>query len=305
MPKRIPCIVDCDPGVDDAFAILYAAHHPKLELLAVTTVFGNVGLFHTARNAQLLAGFMNTPVPVSKGHAKALVTFNQDASLTHGSDGLGGFYDQYQAHASTLPMEDNAVQTLRRLIAASDEPVVLFPIGPMTNIAALLLSYPELKPKIRCISFMGGGFHHGNRSALAEFNFICDPEAAHIVLNSGVPLIMAGLDITDQASMNQPELDRILAIGTPRAKMLYDILGQYASHDRSLHDPIAVMAFADPELFEFESYKVDVEPAGLFAPGMSFADRRRRANPANHNTRVALKLNHASFMDRLIEVLSA
>jgi pyrimidine-specific ribonucleoside hydrolase len=304
MSKKIPCIVDCDPGVDDAFAILYAASHPKLDLLAITTVFGNVGLFHTARNAQLLAGFAKKPIPVAKGHSKAMVTFNQDASVTHGSDGFGGFYDKYKHHASTLPMEDNAVQTLRRLLMDSDEPVVLFPIGPMTNIAALLLAYPEVKPKIRCISFMGGGFHHGNRTATAEFNFLCDPEAAHIVMEAGIPMIMAGLDITDQAYINQPELDRILAIGTDKAKMLYDILGAYASHDRSLHDPVAVMAFIDPEIFEFETYRVFVEPSGLFSAGASIADRRRRANPNHANTKVAMKLDHAAFMDRLVEVLS-
>lgn len=301
--SRIPCIIDTDPGVDDAFAILYAAKHPKLDLLAITSVFGNVSLDYTVRNAQLLAGLIQKPTPVALGHRKALVSQGEDAGKTHGSDGFGGVYERYQAFKSTQKLEPNSVQTLKRLIQASPEPVVLFPIGPMTNIAALLLAYPELKPKIRCISFMGGAFVHGNRTASAEFNILCDPEAAQIVLESGVELIMAGLDITDQALIGETELKRILAIGRKESQMLHDILDVYASHDRCLHDPIAVMAFTDPELFEFTQVHIEVETHEGIAKGATLPDFRKKSD-AQKQVKVAMRLDHATFMNRLIDVLS-
>lgn len=303
MIEKIPCIIDTDPGVDDAFAILYAAKHPKLELLAITTVFGNVGLEYTSRNAQLLAGYISKPIPVGLGHKQALVVRKDDAGVTHGSDGFGGRYDTYKEHASTRPLHPNSVQLLKETLQKSSESVVLFPIGPLTNIASLLLAYPELKPKIRCISLMGGGFHHGNRTSIAEFNILSDPEAARIVFESGCPIVMAGLDITDQASINQTELNRILEIGQKESQLLYEILDLYSSHDRSLHDPIAVMAISDPELFEFVNVHVDVETGGHFAIGATIPDFRKKSNQSLSQVKVAMKLEHSSFMDRLIEIL--
>lgn len=303
MIEKIPCIIDTDPGVDDAFAILYAAKHPKLDLLAITTVFGNVGLQYTSKNAQLLAGYISKAIPVALGHKQALVVRKDDAGVTHGSDGFGGRYEAYKAYASTRPFHPNSVQLLKETLIDSTEPVVLFPIGPLTNIASLLTAYPELKPMIRCISLMGGGFHHGNRTSIAEFNILSDPEAARIVFESGIPLVMAGLDITDQASINQAELQRIRDIGKTESQMLYEILDLYSSHDRSLHDPIAIMAISDPELFEFENVHVDVETAGHFTTGATIPDFRHKANLDQDKVKVAMKLNHAKFMDRLIEIL--
>jgi len=304
MNKRIPCIIDTDPGVDDAFAILYAAKHPALDLIGISSVFGNVSLEYTSRNAQLLAGYISKPVPVSIGHAHGLVVIKNDAGPTHGQDGFGGRYEAYKDHASKHPMHPNSVQMMRSLIEQAEEPVVIFPIGPMTNVACLLLAYPELKPKIRCISLMGGGFHHGNASPSAEFNIHADPEAAQIVFESNVPMVMAGLDVTDQATIHQTELQRILEIGKPESKMLYEILDLYSSHDRSLHDPIAIMAISDPDLFEFVQVHVDVETGGQFAVGATIPDFRRKADPAASKVKVALRLDHQRFMDRLIEILS-
>ena len=303
MIEKIPCIIDTDPGVDDAFAILYAAKHPKLDLLAITTVFGNVGLQYTSKNAQLLAGYISKEIPVALGHKQALVVRKEDAGDTHGSDGFGGRYETYKQNASTRPYHPNSVQLLKETLIESKEPVVLFPIGPLTNIASLLSAYPELKSKIRCISLMGGAFSHGNRSSAAEFNILSDPEAAQIVYESGLPIVMSGLDITDQASLSQTELERILEIGKADSKLLYDIFGLYASHDRNLHDPIAIMAITDPELFEFIDVHVDVETGGHFAVGATIPDFRSKANPNASLVKVAMKLDHSAFVDRLIEIL--
>ena len=152
MNKKIPCIIDTDPGVDDAFAILYAAKHPLLDLKAITSVFGNVSLNHTFPNAKLLAGTLDKIIPVSKGHSKALVAQNNDAADTHGRDGFGGKYETYKHLEISENIEDNAVQTMVRILRESNEKVVLFPIGPLTNIASLILCYPELLDKINCIS---------------------------------------------------------------------------------------------------------------------------------------------------------
>lgn len=301
---KIPCIIDTDPGVDDAFAILYAAKHPLLDLKAITTVFGNVSLDYTSKNAMLLAGLIQKATPVALGHRQGMVAKKEEAGQTHGSDGFGGVYETYQHFKSKQAFEPNSVQTIKRILIESNEPVVLFPIGPMTNIAAFILAYPELKEKIRSISFMGGAFTHGNRTSSAEFNVLCDPEAAQIVLESGVPLIMSGLDITDQALMGEKELKRILDMGKVESQMLYDILDVYASHDRCLHDPIAVMAFCDPELFEFEVVHVDVEPSGVYSKGATLPDFRKKADPNLKQVKVAMKLNHDNFMNRLVEVLS-
>ena len=150
---------------------------------------------------------------------------------------------------------------------------------------------------------MGGAFHHGNRTPIAEFNILSDPEAARIVFESGLPIVMAGLDITDQASINQAELNRILEIGQKESQLLYEILDLYSSHDRSLHDPIAIMAISDPELFEFVDVHVDVETGGHFATGATIPDFRKKSNPNLSRVKVAMKLEHAQFMDRLIEIL--
>lgn len=303
MIEKIPCIIDTDPGVDDAFAILYAAKHPSLNLLAITTVFGNVGLYYTSRNAQLLAGYISKEIPIGLGHKQALVVRKEDAGDTHGSDGFGGRYESYQKYSSKRAFHPNSVQLLKETLIASNEPVVIFPIGPLTNIASLLSAYPELKEKIRCISLMGGGFHHGNRTSSAEFNILSDPEAARIVFESGLAIVMAGLDITDQASISQTDLERILAIGQKESRLLYEILDLYSSHDRSLHDPIAIMAISDPELFEFENVHVDIETGGHFTTGATIPDFRHKSNPNQSHVKVAMKLDQPSFMNRLVEIL--
>lgn len=303
MFTKIPCIIDTDPGVDDAFAILYAAKHPRLDLKAITTVFGNVSLEKTSRNALLLTGLIKKDVTVSIGHSKALVAHNNDASNTHGLDGFGGRYESYKHLEKNTFSQLNAVQTMVSVLKESNEKVVIFPIGPLTNIASLLLAYPELKDRIDCISLMGGAFKHGNRTSAAEFNFLMDPEAARIVFESGVKLVMAGLDITDQATISQEELLQIRNLKNVESEMLYEILDLYASHDRCLHDPLAIMAITDPQFIEFEELWVDIETGGQFSSGQSIADYRQRKD--HFNVKVAIKLNHTLFIKRLIEILSS
>lgn len=303
MSHQIPCIIDTDPGVDDAFAILYAANHPLLDLKAITSVFGNVSLKYTHRNVLLLAGLIDKEVIVSKGHEKALVTFKADAGTTHGLDGFGGKYEDYKHLSVNDHIEPNAIQTITRILRESEEPVVLFPIGPLTNIASVILVYPELISKIKCISLMGGAFRHGNRTVSAEFNFLVDPEAAKIVFDSGVPILMCGLDITDQATISQEELNLIRNLNTSESEMLYQILDLYASHDRCLHDPLAIMAITDPDIMAFEELSVQIETAGHISAGASIADFRVKSTTFK-NVKVAMKLDHKLFINCLLKTLS-
>jgi inosine-uridine nucleoside N-ribohydrolase len=300
---KIPCIIDCDPGADDAAAIFYALNHPNLDVLAITTVFGNVGLEYTTRNAHVILGMAKSTIQVASGHSKPLVVPRIEASSIHGNDGFGNMYESVKHLRSPLPIVENAVLHMKKLIKASKEPVVLFPIGPMTNIANLLLTYPELKPNIKCISFMGGGLEFGNRTPSAEYNFLCDPEAAQIVLQSEVPLIMVGLDITEQAFIKEKELARIKAVNNPISNLLLGVLAAYTSKDANLHDPVAIMAISDPDIFEFKVMEVVVETSGVYSAGRTIGDVRKNAKHENDNCKVAMKLDHAEFMNRFIASL--
>lgn len=300
---KIPCIIDCDPGADDAAAIFYALNHPKLDVLAITTVFGNVDLEYTTRNAHVILGMANSSIQVAKGHSKPLVVPRISASTVHGHDGFGNMYEQVKHLRSPLPIIDNAVLHMKKLIEESSEPVVLFPIGPMTNIAVLLMTFPELKPNIRCISFMGGGLAFGNRTPSAEYNFLCDPEAAQIVLQSEVPLIMIGLDVTEQAFVKEAELERLKAINNPVSNLLLNVLAAYTSKDANLHDPVAIMAISDPDLFEFEDMEVVVETSGVYSAGRSIGDIRKNAKHDYDNCKVAMKIHHKEFINRFMASL--
>ncbi len=305
MSKQIiPCIIDCDPGVDDAIALLYALNHPNLDVKAITTVYGNVGLDKTSVNAQLVVGLAQKDTPVFSGARKPLVNQIASAAKVHGEDGFGDFYQSYKHLTSNNDIKDNAVLKMKEIIENSNEPVVLFPLGPMTNIAILLVTFPELKEKIKAISFMGGGFYYGNRTPSAEFNFYCDPHAAQIVLQSGVKLIMSGLDITDQAIITEKELDKFKKIPNKASEVMHKILSKYQSVDQSLHDPVTIMTVTDPELFEFESFHVVVETSGEYSVGKTIADVRKNAPLENRHCVVATKLDHNGFIEKIVNSLS-
>ncbi|TWF78876.1 pyrimidine-specific ribonucleoside hydrolase [Pseudonocardia hierapolitana] len=244
-----PIVIDTDPGVDDAVAIMLALASPEVELKAVTTVFGNVPLDATTANAgRLLALCGRADVPLAVGAARPLVHPQRElAAEWHGNDGLGG-------RAGTLPAPvapgpSSAVELLADVLRASDRPVTLVPIGPLTNIALLLAVHPELAGRIERLVWMGGSLGAGNTSGVAEFNAHCDPEAAHRVLTQAdVPVTMVPLDLTLRCPAG-PEWIEALAAAGPRCAALAGVITHYRAAFRerygidavAVHDAVAVL----------------------------------------------------------------
>ena len=277
-------IIDTDPGVDDAFALALAAQSDDVDLLGVTTVFGNVPLSHTTANARgLLQLFGRDDVPVAAGAARPMVYDNaKTAGYVHGQDGLSG-------HAGTLPEakrpldERGAVRLLVDLLEAADEPVTIAPIGPLTNIALLLAAHPDIREKIGRIVVMGGGVTKGNSTTAAEFNIWSDPEAARRVLvDEDIPTVLVPLDITHQCSVDTDWLGKLAASG-PLGAALEALTPTYVKHytpilgmpGMVMHDAVAVAEAIQPGILDLESYPVDVECGFGPARGATLVDRRR------------------------------
>ncbi|NKQ54804.1 nucleoside hydrolase [Amycolatopsis sp. K13G38] len=276
-------IIDTDPGVDDAFAISLAARSEDVDLLGVTSVFGNVSLESTTRNAlRLLALNGRSDVPVAAGAARPLVHPQQArAGHIHGDDGLSG-------RSATLPepVRDvepgGAIKLLVSLLEAADEPVTIAPIGPLTNIALLLAAYPHLREKIARLVVMGGALAHGNTTAAAEFNVWADPEAARRVLvEESVPCVLVPLDLTHRCAVDTGWLGKLAASG-PVGAALERLTPDYlASYRKSLgidgiavHDAVAVAEAISPGILRVEDYPIEVDTTFGPGRGSTLVDRR-------------------------------
>ncbi|MEO3689944.1 nucleoside hydrolase [Roseateles paludis] len=273
-------IIDTDPGQDDAIALLLAAASPELELLGVTTVAGNVPLPLTTRNARTvleLAG--RRDVPVCAGAAAPLDEALVTAEHVHGKTGLDGI----TLPEPSLPLDprhaaDFIVQTLREHAPGS---VTLCPLGPLTNIALALRRAPDIAARIQRIVLMGGGFFEGgNITPAAEFNFYVDPQAAHEVFSSGVPITMAPLDVTHRVLTTRARVEVIRALGTRVGTTVaawmdfyerFDI-AKYGSDGAPLHDPCVIAWLLRPELFKGRDCNVRIEVASPLTRGMSVVD---------------------------------
>ncbi|RZS39026.1 pyrimidine-specific ribonucleoside hydrolase [Herbihabitans rhizosphaerae] len=286
-----PMIIDTDPGVDDAFAIALAATSQDVDLLAVTTVFGNVDLEQTTANAlRLLAVCGREDVPVAVGAERPLVHAQRHRDSTaHGDDGLSGF-------AHTLPDRSTGVdpRTAVRLMAdvleAADEPVTLVAIGPLTNVALLLAAHPEARAKIGRIVVMGGGLGRGNVTAAAEFNIWADPEAAHRVLaGASGDLTLVPLDLTHRCAVDQAWLGALRDSG-PLGRTLVGLTPAYQeTYRRSLgwdgivvHDAVAVAEAIAPNLLRTNAFPVEVECSLGPARGATVVDGRSAAVRESH-----------------------
>lgn len=288
----VPLIIDTDPGVDDAFAIALAALHPDVDLLAVTTVYGNVPLAHTTPNAgRVLALCGRADVPVASGADRPLVyPYRHRAGAVHGADGLSG-------NAGTLPdpapaHAESALELTARLLAQASEPVTIAAIGPLTNIALLLAGFPKLHNKIGRLVIMGGGLNRGNTTAAAEFNVRCDPEAARRVLvGQSVPTTLVPLDLTHRCAVSDGDLAELGATG-PIGAALVGLTGSYRAHYRDvlgwdgivLHDAVAVAEAINRGLLRTEGFPLDVDCTLGPSRGATIVDRRRDAIRKTDNT---------------------
>ncbi|MGW4112860.1 nucleoside hydrolase [Actinosynnema sp. NPDC004786] len=281
-----PLIIDTDPGVDDAFALALAAASPEVDLIGVTTVFGNVSLENTTRNAlRLLALLGREDVPVGVGAARPLVHPHPHLSSAHGSDGLSGYADTLP-EPTRGPDARDAVTLLRDLLDQADRPVTIVPIGPLTNIALLLAAHPGLKPKIGRLVVMGGGVNGGNVTATAEFNVWSDPEAARRVLvEEDVPTTLVPMDLTRRCAVSSQWLAD-LARTSPAAAALVGLTPDYLATYRrflgwdgmAVHDAVAVAEAVRPGLLTATGFPVDVDCS--FGPnrGALVVDRRREVD---------------------------
>jgi len=304
-----PIIIDTDPGIDDALAIMLAAASPEVDLLGLVAVAGNVGLDRTAPNAAALADLLRLDVPVGRGSALPLWRTPTHASQVHGENGFGG----YELPASTRVLEPG-VPLLARLIEQSAEPVTVVAIGPLTNIAQLMNEHPATARKIERIVLMGGGTLDvlGNATPTAEFNIWWDPDAAVRVFGFGVPLTMVGLNATHQALVGPQHLPRLLASGGPVAKMVEHLLSGYqdSHHEQGAgmaqHDSLALAAVLDPAVITTRHLYVDVENTGRRTTGMTVVDYLGRWGEPNCD--VAFEVDVERFralLDSRLSVLDA
>lgn len=242
-------LYDCDPGADDALAMLLALGRPDaLDMIAVTCVAGNVGLRPVVDNARRILELCGRrDIPVYGGTARPIMASRGRVSIMHGSDGLAGS----KLPAPTMPVTDGHAATEISRIARAEGKLHICATGPMTNLALALLLDPDLPDFISAINIMGGAaFCPGNTTPLAEFNFAVDPHAAAIVFDSGIPITMLGLDVTRQATVTQEMIDQVQAIDTAVAREAAHLLINYGSKDPCLHDPAAIAWMLRPEIFQ-------------------------------------------------------
>jgi len=301
-----PLILDCDPGHDDAFAILLAAGSPLADLRAITTVGGNGALDKVTYNARricTLAGIRD--VPIAAGADQPLAGTLEVAADVHGESALDG---------PDLPEPDvpldahSATALIEQTLQTAREPVTVLATGPLTNIA-IALDHVD-RSRIREIVWMGGSSERGNRMPYAEFNAWADPEAAAAVVESGVPVTVIGLNLTHQALATDAVVARILALGTPLAETVAGWLTFFGGTYRTLfgfpappvHDPCAVALVADPATMTTTDAFVAVETQGRWTRGATVIDLDGRlGHPPN--ARVALELDAGRFWDLVVDAI--
>ena len=272
-PRRI--ILDTDPGVDDAMAFFLALRSPELKVEAITPVSGNVPLSLTLPNALKLLEIAGHPeIPVAAGAATPLVRRLVTAKYVHGENGLAGvdFPDP-----KIKPVSQSAVEIMRSIIRKSPGEITIVAVGPQTNVATLLKEDSSIAPLIKEIVIMGGSTTHGNITPSAEFNFYVDPEAARIVFDSGVPITMVGLNVTEQVLLTDAQIKTLEARQTPvshaAGKMMRATLHTAkATGDATavaMHDPLTVAYLIDPTILTVQDEYVQIEIAGELSAGES------------------------------------
>lgn len=310
MAKKI--ILDCDPGHDDALAMTMAVASLKIDLLAVTTSAGNQTPDKTLNNAmRMLTLLHREDIPVAQGNRAPLVKPLETAPEVHGKTGLDG---------ADLPDPDFAVQDIpaieliAKTLRASTGPVTLVVTGPMTNAALFLRVYPDLaREKIDQIVFMGGAMGLGNWRPSVEFNIFVDPEAAKIVLNFGIPLVMAPLNVTHQAQIMKDEIAAIKEIDNPVGQAFYGLLSFFEQYHENpkwgfkgapLHDPCTIAWLIDPTMFTTDRMNVDVETQGDLTRGETVCDYYQlTGKPVN--TEVMLGIDRSRFIKLVMDFLKS
>lgn len=306
----LPIILDCDPGHDDAIALVLALASPELEVKAVTSSAGNQTPDKTLRNVlRMLTLLKRSDIPVAGGAVKPLMRDLIIADNVHGETGLDG---PALPEPGFAPQNCTAVELMANVLRESPEPVTLVATGPQTNVALLLNSHPELHAKIARIVIMGGAMGLGNWTPAAEFNIYVDPEAAEIVFQSGIPVVMAGLDVTHRAQIMADDIERFRAINSPVARTVAELLDFFMEYHKTekwgfqgapLHDPCTIAWLLKPEIFTTARRWVGVETQGKYTQGMTVVDYYMLSGN-EPNTDIMLDIDRQAFVDLLAERLA-
>lgn len=306
--KKIPCIIDCDPGVDDILALILAKQCKGLDVRAITAVAGNVEHERTLANALKVTALLDWDVPVARGAEKPMCGELITAAEVHGKDGmLGVKIPDTDRQPVELPAWDLIWQEALKWKGELE----LIVVGPFTNIGIALVKYPELPKYIKRIVVMGGAFLAGNTTPAAEFNVIVDPEAAEIMLHSGIPVYLCPLDVTHKAYITQ---DEAAALDDPENKVLnffsrmagrgYEHVGKYTDYKGvPLHDPCAVLFTEDDSCFTYEKCSVVVETGGEYTRGKTVTDLWSDAQLGLDNAYVVYDIDREAFLGRIRTLL--
>jgi uridine nucleosidase len=306
MAKKI--IIDTDPGVDDAMAILLALKSPEIEVVGLTTIFGNVYTDQATQNALRLVELAGRPdISVVAGAALPLVApLDSVADFVHGADGLGNIDLPFPAGR---PLDTPAAQFIVETVLARPGQITLVPIGPLTNLALALALEPRLPEKVAEVVLMGGAATvNGNVNPAAEANIIHDPHAADVVFNAGWPVTMVGLDVTLQTVMTDDYLGSLISTGSAAGEFVYDISRFYRDFHHDLfglagthtHDPSAIAYVIDPSLFTVERGPVRVITEGLAAGQTLFDQRQQWSEPNLWSDRPAVNVCLGVDSERLL-----
>jgi purine nucleosidase/pyrimidine-specific ribonucleoside hydrolase len=305
-----PCVLDCDPGHDDAVAILLAAASPALDLRAITTVAGNGTLDKVTLNARkvcTLAGIRD--VPIAAGADRPLRRTLETAAHVHGESALDG----PALPEPDVPLDPRpADEVIAAVAAEAGDPVTLLAVGPLTNVAIALDRHPGLAERLRRIVVMGGSTGRGNHTPYAEFNIYVDPEAAERVFSSGVPVAMVGLNLTHQAIATPAVVERLVALDTELARVVAGWMTYFGATYEDVfglagppvHDPCAVALAIDPDLVRCIESFVAIETEGRWTRGATVVDLHGRLGRAP-NARVAMELDVARFWELVIGAVDA
>lgn len=303
--KPVPIILDCDPGHDDAIAILLAVQSPRIDLRAVTTTFGNCSIEDTTRNALTILTLVGaTLVPVGRGASRSMTGELDLGNYVHGVSGLDG---SKLPEPTFAPSHLNAIDLMLQILQESSEPITVVATGPITNIAQLLKLHPEVGQNIREIVFMGGSSERGNHTPTAEFNTYADPEALEVVLNSGLPIRMVGLNLTHQALATPYVVSRMEGMNHMIGKVCAEWMGFFGSSYNTVwnfesppvHDPCTIAALIDPTLIQWEECFVAVETRGEWTRGTTVVDLHNRYGK-KPNARVAINLDVENYWELVL-----
>lgn len=311
MTGRHKVLIDCDPGHDDALAILLAAGHPDIDLLGITTVAGNQTLERVTRNACVVATVAGlTGVPVVPGCHEPLRRRLRVADDIHGQTGLDG---PAPIEPSVTPARGHAVDFIVETVLAQPGEVSLVALGPLTNVAFAIRKAPQLAGAVARVSLMGGSYTRGNVTPAAEFNMWTDPEAAAVVFDAGWDVTMVGLDVTHQALYTEEVAGGFAAIDTPVARWVGELMAFRAStyqavYDMSaapLHDPCALAALIDPSVVPTRPALVEIETAGTHTAGMTVVDFDRTPAAGRGKHHVGVGLDTEAFWSLLRDAVGA